>query len=93
MIDEGYFHEVDDQYLEILHELHNDLQFHLKEWKSKKSERWNRIRYTHKKLKRSIKSWISFEKHVSLKPYIDLDNGLRKKAKYDFEKRFFSVDE
>ena len=31
MIDEGYFHEVDDQYLEILHELHNDLQFYLKE--------------------------------------------------------------
>ena len=36
--DKGYFLEVDVQYLEILHELHNDLLFLLKRMKTEKIE-------------------------------------------------------
>ena len=36
--DEGYFLELDVQYTEKLHELHNDLPFNQKVWKLKMSE-------------------------------------------------------
>ena len=36
--DEGYFLEDDDQWLEKLHELHDDLRFFQKEWRLKKSK-------------------------------------------------------
>ena len=36
--DEGYFLEVDVQYLKKLHKLHNDLPFYQKERKLKKSK-------------------------------------------------------
>ena len=57
-----------------------------------------RICYTHKKIKTSIKSWISFLKvyrvinfnqKAWLKPYIDMNTKLRKKAKKYFGKDFF----
>ena len=55
---------------------------------------------SHKSFKTSIKSWINtikvhrviqFNQKAWLKPYIDLNNELRTKAKNDFEKDFFKV--
>ena len=55
---------------------------------------------SHKKFKTSIKSWISFEKvhrvikfnqNFWIKPYIDMNTDLNKKAKTDFEKYFFKL--
>ena len=66
--DEGYLLEVDVQYLEKLHELHNDLPFLPERLKIKKvgkdvANLHDKTEYvTHKKFKTSIKSWISFEK-------------------------------
>ena len=38
-----------------------------------------------------IKFISSFNQNACLKPYIDLNAGLRKKAKNDFEKDFFKL--
>ena len=67
--DEGYFLEVDVQYPETLHELHNDLPFLLEIMMIEKVEKFvvnlhdktECVIHT-KKIKTSIKSWISFEK-------------------------------
>ena len=67
--DEGYFLEVDVQYPEKLHELHNDLPFLPERMKIEKVERLvTNLRdktecHLHKKFKASIKSWINFGKH------------------------------
>ena len=59
-----------------------------------------RYEKANKKCKTGIKSWISFLKvqrvikfnqNAWLKPYIDLNADLRKKAKNDFEKYFFKL--
>ena len=34
---------------------------------------------------------ITFNQNAWLKPYIDMNIGLRKKAKYNFEKDFFKL--
>ena len=56
--------------------------------------------YTHRKFKTSIKSWfriekvhtvIKFNQKAWLKPHIDINIELRKKAKSDFEKYFFKL--
>ena len=67
--DEGYFFEVDVQYLEKLHELHNDLPILPERMKIEKFEKLvanlhDKTEYVIdiKKIKTSIKSWISFEK-------------------------------
>ena len=36
--DERHLLEIDVQYIETLHEIHNHLHFYLKEWKLKKSK-------------------------------------------------------
>ena len=52
------------------------------------------------KFKTGIKSWlvlkklhriIKFNQNAWLKPYIDMNTGLRNKAKNDFEKDFFKL--
>ena len=66
--DEGYFLEVEVQYPQKLHELHNDLPFLPERKKIKKLEKLVTNLYdknechSHKKFKTSIKSWINFEK-------------------------------
>ena len=62
--DERYFLKVEVQYIENLLELHNDVLFLSERMKIEKVEKLvaKGIRYTHKKLKTSIKSWINFEK-------------------------------
>ena len=62
--------------------------------------RQRKIFYAYKSLKTSLKSWISFKKVHRviqfnqkdwLKPYIDMNNKLRQKAKNDFEKDVFKL--
>ena len=68
-IDEGHFLEVDVQYLEKLHELHNDLPFLSKRIGIEKVEKLIASLY-HKtehviqirNLKQPLNTWISFKK-------------------------------
>ena len=63
--EEGYFLEVDIQYPEELHELHNDFPYILERMKIEKVEKLvanlhNKNEcYSHKKFKTNLKSWIS----------------------------------
>ena len=57
-----YFLKVDVQYLEKLYELHNDLPFLPERMKIEKEKKLV-VRYTNKKFKAMIKSWISFLKN------------------------------
>ena len=94
-IDEGYFLVADVQYLLKLHELHNDLIFLSQRMKlekvkklvanlSDKTEYVSHIR----NLKQALNHGLAFKKPW-LKPYIDMNTDLRKKAKNDFEKDLF----
>ena len=65
--DKGYFLEVEVQYLKTLHELHNDLQFLPERMNIEKGEKLEanlhdktEYKFTHKKFKTGIKSWICF---------------------------------
>ena len=42
---------------------------------------------------RKVHRVIEFNQNAWLKPYIDMNTDLRAKAKNDFEKDFFKVDE
>ena len=95
--DEGYFLEVEDQYLEKLHELHNDLPFLPERIKTKKVEKL--VANLHDKteyviyirnLKQALNSGlvlkkvhrvIKFNQDAWLKPYIDINTDLRKTVK------------
>ena len=69
--DEGYFPEVDVQYLQKLHTLHNDLPFSPERMKIEKvktllanlQDKAEYVTYSHNKVKASMKSWVSFKKH------------------------------
>ena len=105
--DEGYFLEVDVQYLEKLHELHNDLPFLPERMKIEKVE--NLVANLHDKtecvlhirnLKQALNHGLRLKKvhrviklnqNAWLKPYIDMNTDLRKKAKNDFEKDCFKL--
>ena len=98
--DEGYFLEVDVQYLEKLHELHNDLPFLPERIKIEKVEKL--LENLHVKteyvihirnLKQALNHGLGFKKvhrvikfnqNAWLKPYIDMNTDLRKKANIDF---------
>ena len=105
--DEGYFLEVDVQYLEKLHELHNDLPFLPERMKIEKVEKLvanlhNKTEYViqirnlkqalqHGLVLKKVHKVIKFNQNAWLKPYIDMNTELGKKAKNDFEKDFFKL--
>ena len=105
--DEGYFLEVDVQYLKKLHEPHNDLQFLLERMKIEKVRKLvanllDKTEYAihiinlkqalnHRLVLKKVHKAIKFNQNAWLKTYIDMNTGLRKKAKNDFEKDFFKL--
>ena len=94
------FFEVDVQYFEKLHELHNDLPFLPERMKIEKVEQL--VANSHYKtgfvihirnLKQVLNNRlvlkivdrvIKFDKNAWLKPYVDMNADLRKRAKNDF---------
>ena len=105
--DEGYFLEVDVQYLEKLHELHNDLPFLPERMKIEKVEKLvanlhDKTEYVihirnlkqalnHGLVLKKVHRVIKFNQNAWLKPYIDMNTDLRKKAKNDFETDFLKL--
>ena len=47
----------------------------------------------HRLVLKNVHKVIKFNQNAGLKPYIDMNTELRKKAKNDFAKDFFKVDE
>ena len=105
--DEGYLLEVDVQYLEKLHEIHNDLPF-LPEWVKirkieklvanlhEKTEYVIHIRNLKQELNQGlvlekVHRVIKFNQNAWLKRYIDMNTDLWKKTKNDFKKYFFKL--
>ena len=102
--DKGYFLEVDVQYAEKLHDLHNDLPFLPARLRIEKVEKLvanlhDRTEYVihirnlkqslnHGLLLKKVQRVIIFNQNASLKPYTDMNTNLRKRAKNDFEKYF-----
>ena len=98
--DEEYFLEVDVQYPEKLHELHNDLTFLPEKMRLQKAEKL--VANLHDKteyvihttnLKQALNHGlilkvITFTQKAWLKPYIDMHPKLRQKAKNNFEDFF-----
>ena len=105
--DEGYFLDVDVQYPEKLHELHNDLPFLPERMKIEKVEKLvanlhDKTEYVihirnlkqalnHGLVLKKVHRVIKFNQNAWLKPYIDMNTKLRKKAKNNFEKDFFKL--
>ena len=105
--DEGYFLEVDVQYLEKIHELHDDLPFLAEGMKIEKVEKLvanlhDNTEYVihirnlkqalnHGLVLKKVYKVIKYNQNASLKPYIDMNIDLRKKAKNDFEKDFVKL--
>ena len=105
--DEGYFFEVDVQYPEKLHELHNDLPFLPERMKIEKVEKLgsnlhDKMQYVihirnlkqglnHGLVLKNAHRVIKFNQIAWVKPYIDMNTNLRKIAKNDFEKDFFKL--
>ena len=97
--DKGYFLEFDVQYLEKLHELHNDLLF-LPERVVKlvtnlhdKAEFLIHIKnlkqtLNHGLILKKVYRVIKVNQNAWLKPYIDMDTDLRKKAKNEFDELY-----
>ena len=104
--DEGYFLEVDVQYLEKLHELGNDLPFlpermkieNVRKLVANLHDKTEYVIHTknlkqalnHGLVLKKILKLIKFNQNAWLKPYIDMNTDLRKKGKNDFEKYFLS---
>ena len=103
--DERYFLEVDVQCLKKLHELHNDLSFLPEKMETEKVEKLvanlhDKKEYVlyirnlkqalnHRLVLKKVHRVIKFNQNVWLKPYIDINTDLRRKAKNNFEKDFF----
>ena len=103
--DERYFVEVGVQVLEKLHKIYDGIPFLPERMKMAKVEKLvanlhGRTEYViHiRNLKRALNHGlvfikvhrvIKFDQNTLLKPHIDMNTGLIKKAKNDFEKDFF----
>ena len=103
----GYLLEVDVKYPKELHDLHNDLPFMREKLKTNQVEKLVPNLYDKKKcvihiraLDQALKHGlilekvhrvIEFNQSAWLKPYIDFNTELRKKAKNNFEKDFFKL--
>ena len=91
---EGYFLEVDIQYLEKLYELHKKLE-------NLVTNIYNKTEFVihignltqalnHRLILKKVHGVIKCCQKVWLKPYINMNAKLREKAKYNFEKDFSS---
>ena len=105
--DEGFFLEGDIEYLEKLHQLHNDLPFLPEKMKIEKVEKLvanlhDKTEYVihirnlkqalnHGLVLKKVHKVIKSNQNAWLKTYIDMNTDLRKKAKNDFEKDFFKL--
>ena len=105
--DEGYFFEVDVQYPEKLRKLHDDLPFLPEGMKIEKVEKLvtnlhdkNEYVIHTRNLKQALKHGlilkkvhrvIKFNQKDRLKPDIDMNTKLRRKAKNNFERDFFKL--
>ena len=105
--DEGYFLEVDIQYPEELHELHNDLPVLPERMKLGKIEKLvtnlhhktEYVRHTrnlkqvlnHGLILNKVHTIIKFNQKDWLKSYIHMNSELRQKAENNFEKDFFKL--
>ena len=94
--DEGYFLQINVQYREKLHELHNDLQFLSERMELEKIKKFATNLYDKnedvihiRNLKQALNHGLIFNQKDWLKPYIDANTELRQKAK----NRFFQVNE
>ena len=103
----GYILEVDVKYPKKLHDLHSDLPFLPRRMKIDKCKKLicnlqNKKKYVVliKSLKQALNQGlklkkihriIEFNQKAWLKPYIDMNTGLRKLAKDDFEKDLFKL--
>ena len=105
--DKGYIVEVDVKYPKQLHDLHSDFSFSPERIKIDKSKKlvcnlYNKKKYVvhirslkqalnHGLILKKVHRVIQFNQETWLKPYIDMNTELRKKAKNDFEKDFFKL--
>ena len=105
--DKGYFLEVDVEYQKTLFNSHKDLPFLPKRKKVENVEKLicsieDKEKYViHKRaLKQALNHGlklkevyriIQFKQKAWLKPYIDMNTELRKKAQNEFEKKFFKL--
>ena len=96
----GYFLELDVQYLEKLHEPHNNLPFLLEKMKiinlHDKTQYVIHIRnlkqaINHRLILKKVHRVIKFNQNAWLKPYTDMNTMLRQKAKNNFQKDFLKL--
>ena len=94
--DKGYILQVDLKYPKNLHDLHSDLPFLPERIKINKCNQLvcniydKKLCCSHKVFKTDIRSWTNIKESTWLKEYIDKNTELRKQAKRDFEKDFFT---
>ena len=97
--------EVEVQYLEKLHELHNDWPYLPERMRIEKVKKLvpnlhNKTEYVihiknskqelnHGLVLKKVNRVIKFNKNARPTPYIDVNIGWRKKAENDFEEKFF----
>ena len=105
--EKGYIFDVDIEYSRELHDLHSDLSFLPERMKVNKCNKlvcnlYSKNNYVihirslkqalnHGLILKKVHRVIQFNQEAWLKPYIDMNNKLRKQAKNDFEKDFYKL--